>query len=62
LTGPVRARQFELIKGAFFQGGAPQLVIAWRNAGPSGDESFGVVDFAPPGRRQVKPLDPPRPP
>jgi hypothetical protein len=58
LAGPYRAGSSETISGAFFHQGSPRLIV--RSAGSTADESFGVVNFAPPGQRQVLPLDPPR--
>jgi hypothetical protein len=57
LAGPYRAGQSEM-SGAFFHEGAPKLII--RSVGSIADESFGVVNLAPPGQRQVNSLDPPR--
>jgi hypothetical protein len=58
LAGPYRAGDSESISGAFFHEGAPKLIA--RFSGPTTDETFGVVDLAPPDARQLKPLDPPR--
>jgi hypothetical protein len=58
LAGPYRAGQSEMISGAFFHEGSPKLII--RSVGSTADESFGVVNLAPPGQRQVNSLDPPR--
>ena len=58
LAGPYRAGQSEMISGAFFHEGAPKLII--RSVGSTADESFGVVNLAPPGQRQVHSLDSPR--
>jgi hypothetical protein len=58
LAGPYRLGQSELFSGAFFHEGSPKLII--RSVGSTADESFGVVNLAPPGQRQVNPLDPPR--
>jgi hypothetical protein len=58
LAGPYRAGPSETISGAFFHEGSPRLIV--RSVGSTADESFGVVNFAPPGQRQVMSLDPPR--
>ena len=58
LAGPYRAGPSEMISGAFFHEGSPRLII--RSVGSTADESFGVVNLAAPGQRQVNPLDPPR--
>jgi hypothetical protein len=58
LAGPYRAAPSETISGAFFHRGSPGLIV--RSVGSTADESFGVVNFAPPGQRQVISLDPPR--
>ena len=58
LAGPYRAGDSESISGGFFHEGSPMLIV--RFSGPTTDEAFGVVDFAPPGMRTVKPLDPAR--
>ena len=58
LAGPYRAGQSEMISGAFFHEGSPRLIV--RSVGSTADESFGVVNLAPPGQRQVNSLDPPR--
>jgi hypothetical protein len=58
LAGPYRAGQSEMISGAFFHEGSPKLIL--RSVGSMADESFGVVNLAPPGQRQVNSLDPPR--
>ncbi len=58
LAGPYRAGSSETINGAFFHQGLPRLIV--RSVGSTADGSFGVVNFAPPGQRQVLPLDPPR--
>jgi hypothetical protein len=57
LAGPYRAVPSETISGAFFHQGSPRLIV--RSVGSTADESFGVVNFAPPGQRQVMSLDPP---
>jgi hypothetical protein len=58
LAGPYRAGPSEMISGAFFHEGSPKLII--RSVGSTADKSFGVVNLAPPGQRQVNSLDPPR--
>ena len=58
LAGPYRSGQSEMISGAFFHEGSPRLIV--RSVGSTADESFGVVNLAPPGQRQVNSLDPPR--
>jgi hypothetical protein len=58
LAGPYRAGESEMISGAFFREGSDRLIIVFSGSTP--DQSFGVVDVAPPGLRQVKSLDPPR--
>jgi hypothetical protein len=58
LAGPYRLGPSEMISGAFFHEGSPKLII--RSVGSTADKSFGVVNLAPPGQRQVNSLDPPR--
>ena len=58
LAGPYRAGQSEMITGAFFNEGSPRLIL--ESAGSTSGESFAVVNLAPPGERQVTPLEPPR--
>jgi hypothetical protein len=58
LAGPYRAGPSETISGAYVHEGSPRLIV--RSVGSTADESFGVVNFAPPGQRQVMSLDPPR--
>ena len=58
LAGPNRVGQSEMISGAFFHEGSPRLIV--RSVGSTADKSFGVVNLAPPGQRQVNSLDPPR--
>jgi hypothetical protein len=58
LAGPYRAGQSEMINGAFFHEGSPRLIV--RSVGSTADQSFGVVNLAPLGQRQVNSLDPPR--
>jgi hypothetical protein len=47
-----------MIAGAFFHEGAPRLIM--KRVGSTPDESFAVVNLAPPRERQVMSLDPPR--
>lgn len=61
LAGPVRARRFEAIKGAFFRDGAPILVMAWRDTGPTAEDHFSLVELAAPGTRRSEPFDRPKP-
>jgi hypothetical protein len=58
LAGPYRSGQSEAISGAFFHEDSPRLIL--RFVGSTADTSFGVVNLAPPGQRQVNSLDPPR--
>jgi hypothetical protein len=58
LAAPYRAGPSEMISGAFFHEGSPKLIV--RSVGSAADESFGVVNLAPPGQRQLNSLDPPR--
>jgi hypothetical protein len=58
LAGPYRAGQSEMIIGAFFDAGSPRLIS--KTVGSATDESFAIVNLAPPGEREVAPLEPPR--
>jgi hypothetical protein len=61
LTGPIRVSRYEHIQGAFFENGAPSLIVAWRSSDSTIPDTFQVVDFAAPTKRQARSLDRPRP-
>jgi len=61
LTGPIRMSRYEHIKGAFFENGAPLLIVAWRSSDSTIPDTFQVVDFGTTGKRQARSLDRPRP-
>ena len=59
LGGPFQA--IAAIKGAFFRGVAPVLVMAWRDTGRTAEDVFSLMELAESGARRDQSFDRPNP-